>query len=120
MPGKKIISIRFRNDDPADMKLYELLEREAGISASLASVAKARIRESYQSGEQNDGNMEFQEKLVRAVREEIQKSGMQMAGTFIACMNGKGMAQADISADENRLPDKSGELPNGAFDFLEQ
>jgi hypothetical protein len=39
---------------------------------SLASVAKARIRDSYES----EGNKEFQEKVVTAVREEIQKSCM--------------------------------------------
>jgi hypothetical protein len=116
MYGKKTISIRFHNESESDMKLYRLLEDEAGNVTSLASVAKARIRDSYES----KGNKEFQEKVVTAVREEIQKSCMQMAGMLISGTNTGYATPTDTADVENGLPKESVEIPQGAFDFLEQ
>ena len=58
MADKKVISIRFHMDSREDMELYERLEQEAGTSASLASVVKAKIRDCYNrqdNKEQNTG-----------------------------------------------------------------
>jgi hypothetical protein len=116
MYGKKTISIRFHSESESDMRLYELLEDEAGNVTSLASVAKARIRDSYESKE----NKEFQEKVVTAVREEIQKSCMQMAGMLLSGTNKGCETPANTAVVENGLPKESVEIPQGAFDFLEQ
>jgi hypothetical protein len=120
MAEKKIISIRFHKDSKADMELYKMLEEEAGSSSSLAAVAKARIRDSYQSAAEGCGSNGFQEQILTAVREEMQQSGIKIAGALISCMNGTGGAlQYSPEDGENRLPEESGELPNGALDFLD-
>ena len=54
MSRKKVISIRFHTDSKEDMELYEWLEQEAGISASLASIVKARLKDSYNKQEQKE------------------------------------------------------------------
>jgi hypothetical protein len=120
MGERKIISIRFHKDNKADIELYRLLEEEAGCSASLASVAKARIKDSYQPKGLGCHNVDFQEQIITAVREEMQHSVIKMVGTLISCMNGAGeTVQFQPKDMENILPEESGELPSGALDFLD-
>jgi hypothetical protein len=102
------------------MELYRLLEEEAGCSASLASVAKARIKDSYQPKGFGCDNEDFQEQIITAVREEMQQSVIKMVGTLISSMNGAGETlQFQTKEMESRLPEDSGELPSGALDFLD-
>ena len=84
MPRKRVISIRFCAESKEDMELYARLEQEAGTSASLASVVKARLKASYARQEL----IEFQEKIVEAVREEIQESGMKVIETLLSNSDG--------------------------------
>ena len=116
MSEKKVISIRFCTESKEDMELYALLEQEAGTAASLASIVKARIKDSYDRHELMNRNTELQEKIVEAVREEIQESGMKMIGTLLSNMDGGNMFQPIV---RSILPEKSKELPSGALDFLE-
>ena len=54
------------------------------------------------------------------VREEIQELSMKMIGTMISGSNrvNENVMQS-ISFEEDKLPEKSEELPIGALDFLE-
>lgn len=123
MADKKVISIRFHSDNKEDMELYGRLEQEAGSSASLASVVKAKIRDSYIAKNQAAGaagTAELQEQIVSTIREEMQQSGMKMIGALLSGMNGTGgMVQTISITEESKLPEESGELPSGALDFLE-
>ena len=116
MSDKKVISIRFCTESKEDMKLYARLEQEAGSSASLASVVKARIEGSYNRQELMNRSTELQEKIVEAVREEIQKSGLKVIGTLLSNMDGVNMVQSIIPST---LPEKSETLPRGVLNFLE-
>ncbi len=120
MSGKKVISIRFHGDSKEDMELYERLELEAGTSASLASVVKARLKDSYNKQEQTDQNNGLQDRIVAVVREEMQESSMKLVGAILSGMAGTGGALPIVSTvDEDKLPEKSEDLPNGALEFLE-
>ena len=120
MSDKKVISIRFALDNKEDMELYKRLELEAGNSASLASVVKSKIRESYNLQDMREQNASLKDKLVDVVREEIQGSSMKLVGAIISGMNSNGTTIISITdSDDNKLPDKSVELPEGALDFLE-
>jgi len=120
MAGKRVISIRFHGDSKEDMELYERLELEAGTSASLASVVKARLKDSYRKQEQTDQNNGLQDKIIAVVREEMQESGMKLVGAILSGMAGTGEALPILpTTDEDKLPEKSEDLPNGALDFLE-
>ena len=121
MLGKKVISIRFHTDSKEDMELYEKLEQEAGVSASLASVVKAKIRDCYNRQDNKEQNTGLQDRLVAVVREEMQESGMKLVGAILSGMvggNGGTVISSSIVTKEN-LPEKSEELPVGALDFLE-
>lgn len=120
MSGKKVISIRFHADNKKDMELYERLELEAGSAASLASVVKARIRDSYNKKEQSDQSNGLQDKIIAVVREEIREFGMKLVGAILSGMavTGGGVLMSS-TVDESKLPEKSEDLPNGALDFLE-
>ena len=122
MAGKKVISIRFHTDNKEDMKLYEQLEMEAGGSASIASVVKAKIRDSYLKQERNEQNTGLQDRLVAVVREEMQESGMKLVGAILSGMaggNGVTVAVPQPIVEKENLPEKSEELSIGALDFLE-
>ena len=120
MSGKKVISIRFHADSREDMELYERLELEAGSSASLASVVKARIKDSYNKQEQTDQSNGLQDKIIAVVREEMQESGMKLVGAILSGMAGTGgVIPVKPMVDESKLPEKSEDLPNGALEFLE-
>ena len=123
MLGKKVISIRFHTDSKEDMELYEKLEQEAGVSASLASVVKAKIRDFYNKQDDKEQNNDLQDRLVAVVREEMQESGMKLIGAILSGMGanyGTKLTVVPISVDEkDNLPEKSEELPIGALDFLE-
>lgn len=120
MADKRVISIRFHSDNKEDMELYERLEQEAASSASLASVVKAKIRDSYIAENQIVGITELQEQIVSTIRQEMQQSGMKMIGALLSGMNGTGgMVQTISITEESKLPEESGELPSGALDFLE-
>ena len=123
MADKKVISICFHTDNKEDMELYERLEIEAGASASIASVVKAKIRDSYLKQESNEQNTGLQDRLVAVVREEMQESGMKLVGAILSGMganNGTNLTVVPISVDgKDNLPKKSEELPMGALDFLE-
>ena len=123
MSGKKVISIRFHMDNKEDMELYERLEQEAGTSASLASVVKAKIRDSYNRQDNKEQNTGLQDRLVAVVREEMQESGMKLVGAILSGMganHGTNLTVVPISvAEKDNLPEKSEELPIGALDFLE-
>ena len=123
MADKKVISIRFHMDSREDMELYGRLEQEAGTSASLASVVKAKIRDSYNRQDSKEKNNSLQDRLAAAVREEIQESVMRLGGAILSSMganNGTNLTVVPISvAEKDNLPEKSEELPIGALDFLE-
>lgn len=120
MADKRVISIRFHKDNKEDMELYERLEQEAGSSASLAAVVKAKIKNSYSVKNQMEGTAELQEQIVSTIRMEMQESGMKMIGALLAGMNSTGgMVQTIPITEESKLPEESGELPSGALDFLE-
>ena len=118
MADKKVISIRFHMDSREDMELYEWLEQEAGISASLASVVKARLKDSHNKQEQQSDGL--QDKIIAVVREEIQESGMKLVGAILSGMAGTvGTFPIVPAVEEDKLPEKSEDLPSGALDFLE-
>lgn len=120
MTEKKVISIRFHADSNEDMKLYERLEQEAGTSASLASVVKARIKDSYNRQDQEEQSNGLVDKIITVVREEIQESSMKLIGAIFSGMVGTGGAIPSIPVvEEDKLPEKCESLPNGALDFLE-
>lgn len=120
MSRKKVISIRFHTDSKEDMELYEWLEQEAGISASLASVVKARLKDSYNKQEQKEQSDGLQDKIIAVVREEIQESGMKLVGAILSGMAGTvGTFPIVPIVEEDKLPEKSEDLPSGALDFLE-
>ena len=123
MLGKKVISIRFHTDSKEDMELYEKLEQEAGVSVSLASVVKAKIRDFYNKQDDKEQNNDLQDRLVAVVREEMQESGMKLVGAILSGMganHGTKLTVVPVSVDEkDNLPEKSEELPIGALDFLE-
>ena len=120
MADKKVISIRFHMDSREDMELYERLEKEAGMSASLASVVKAKIRDFYNKQEDKEQNIDLQDRLVAVVREEMHEFGIKLIGAILSGMgrnDGSAMMLSGTNADS--LPEKSEELPMGALDFLE-
>lgn len=124
MAEKRTISIRFHKDNKADMQLYKLLEEEAGASSSIASVAKARIRDSYNRRNYSCNDVELQDKIVATIREEMHVSGLKIAGVLLSGIN---KADCMMSVDsenheseESRLPEESTDLPSGALDFLEE
>ena len=123
MADKKVISIRFHMDSKEDMELYERLEQEAGVSASLASVVKSKLKDFYKSQDSNKKNTGLQDRLVDVVREEMQESGMKLVGVILSGMganNGTNLTVVPVAvAEKNNLPEKSEELPMGALDFLE-
>ena len=123
MSDKKVISIRFHMDSKGDRELYQRLEQEAGTTVSLASVVKAKIRDSYNREDTWDKEIGLQDRLVAVVREEMQESGMRLVGAILSGMgvnNGINVTAIPISvADIDNLPEKSEELPVGALDFLE-
>ena len=82
MADKKVISIRFHMDSKEDRELYQRLEQEAGSSASLASVVKAKIRQSYDRKDNCHKDTGLQDRLVAVVREEIQELGMKLVEHF--------------------------------------
>ena len=119
MEEKKVISIRFHMDNKEDRELYEWLELEAGTSSSLASVVKAKIRDSYKKMAGNELNIGLQDKLVAVVREEMQESGMKLVGAVLSGMVGSSGTVMTSSVEiKQNLPEKSEELPDGALDFL--
>ena len=117
MADKKVISIRFHNSSDEDMELYEKLENEALNGGSLASVAKARIKLSYENATDSD----LKEQIVEIIQDEIQKSSMKIVGALLAGVNG-GVSTENIveshSESGTQLPEQSTDLPNGALDFL--
>lgn len=118
MADKKVISIRFHMDNKEDVELYKYLEMEAGATASLASVVKAKIRDSY-----NKANNSLQDSILAVIREEMQELCMKLVGAVLSGMVGMDRANGAVKSvsmvDEGNLPEKSEELPNGALDFLE-
>ena len=120
MADKKVISIRFHMDSREDMEIYKRLEKEAGTSASLASVAKSRIRDFYNRQDGKEQNIDLQDRLVAVVREEMQESGMKLVGAILSGMAGSsGAVMLSPAVDKDNLPEKSEDLPMGALDFLE-
>lgn len=116
MSEKKVISIRFSTDNESDMELYLRMEKEAGMSASLASIAKARIKESYDKQDIQKQNMELLEMIAETIRKEIQGVNIKTSSAYTYAMR----ERVEISQmDESKLPEKSENLPYGALDFLE-
>ena len=117
MADKKVISIRFHNNSDEDMELYEKLEHEALNGGSLASVAKARIKSSYETATDSD----LKEQIVEVIQDEMQKFSMKMVGALLAGSK-SGVSTENIvesqSESNSQLPEQSADLPNGAFDFL--
>lgn len=116
MSEKRVISIRFCMDNKEDMEIYVRLEKEAGKSASLASIVKSRIRDSYREEDVGYRSAEFMEKIAEVIRKEMQESGMQMIHSLSSYI---GKVDELDRKEENKLPEISEELPNGALDFLE-
>ena len=119
MADKKVISIRFALDNKEDMELYRHLELEASNSASLASVVKSKIRDYYNREDMTQQSASLNDRLIVAVREEIQESSMKLVGAIISGMTGNGATIIPVTnSDDNELPEMSNELPDGALDFL--
>ena len=120
MADKKVISIRFHIDNKEDMELYNRLVLEAGTTASLAYVVKSRVRDSYNQQDEYKYSHDLYDGIITAVREEIQELSIKMIGTMISGSNrvNENVMQS-ISFEEDKLPEKSEELPIGALDFLE-
>lgn len=120
MADKKVISIRFHIDNKEDMELYRRLELEAGNSASLASVVKSRVRDSYNKQDGYKYSHDLYDGIINAVREEIQELSIKMIDAMISGGNrvNENVMQS-ITFEEDKLPEKSEELPIGALDFLE-
>ena len=119
MADKKVISIRFALDNKEDMELYKRLDLEAGNSASLASVVKSKIRESYNLQDMREQNASLKDKLVDVVREEIQRSSIKLVGAIISgIINNGATVMPMTNPNDNTLPEKCEELPDGALDFL--
>lgn len=122
MADKKVISIRFHIDNKEDMELYNRLVLEAGMTASLASVVKDKIRDCYNRQDNKEQNTGLQDRLVAVVREEMQESGMKLVGAILSGMranNETNLTVIPISVvEKDNLPEKSEELPMGALDFL--
>ena len=120
MADKKVISIRFHIDNKEDMELYNRLVLEAGSTASLAYVVKSRVRDSYNQQDEYKYSHDLYAGIITTVREEIQELSMKMIGTMISGSNrvNENVMQS-ISFEEDKLPEKSEELPIGALDFLE-
>lgn len=61
--------------------------------------------------------------IITAVREEIQELSIKMIGTMISGIFGSNRVNENIisilNIDEEKLPEKSEELPIGALNFLE-
>ena len=117
MADKKVISIRFHNSSDEDMELYEKLENEALNGGSLASVAKARIKLSYENANDSD----LKEQIVEIIQKKKKKSSMKIVGALLAGVNG-GVSTENIvesqSGNDTQLPEQSADLPSGALDFL--
>jgi hypothetical protein len=59
--------------------------------------------------------------MIAVIREEMQKSCMKITGALLSCRNDTdNMVHIKAEAEENVLPEKSVDLPNGALDFLNQ
>ena len=117
---KKVISIRFHTDSKEDMQLYEKLEREAGNSSSLAYVAKSRMEKAYEHEDEYNQNQALQDRIVEAVREEMQQAGMKIIDSLVSVIKGfSGTVALSTINGGNELPEESEELPKGALDFLE-
>lgn len=117
MADKKVISIRFHNSSDEDMELYGKLENEALNGGSLASVAKARIKSSYENATDSD----LKEQIVEIIQDEMQKSSMKIVGALLAGVNGgistEYIVESQIESN-SQLPEQSADLPSGALDFL--
>jgi len=117
---KKVISIRFHTDSIEDMKLYECLEREAGNTSSLAYVVKLRLGRSYGYEAENNRDQELQNRIIEAVREEMQQAGIKIVDSLFSVLKGvEGAVTLSVMDEGNKLPEISEKLPNGALDFLE-
>lgn len=123
MADKKVISIRFHIDNKEDMELYNRLVLEAGTTASLAYVVKSRVRDSYNQRDEYKYSHDLYDGIITAVREEIQELSIKMIGTMISGIFGSNRVNENIisilNIDEEKLPEKSEEMPIGALDFLE-
>lgn len=121
MADKKVISIRFYNGSNEDTELYEKLEQEAMNGGSLARVAKARIKSSYEYEEKNNTHSDLREQIVEIIQDEMQKSSMKIVGAILSGVNGGVSTEnvAEIQEESgNQLPEKTTDLPNVALDFL--
>ena len=91
------------------MELYEKLEQEAGASASLASVVKAKIRDFYNKQDDKEQNNDLQDRLVAVVREEMQESGMKLVGAILSGMvggNGGTVISSSIEGHQRMMSTK--------------
>ena len=120
MEDKKVISIRFHMENEGDRQLYEELEKEAGISASLAFIVKMKLKEAYFRNRENSKEMYLQDTLIAVIKEEMQEYGMKLIGAMVSGMSGpERKVTVPLDGKEDTLPEKSEELPEGALDFLE-
>ena len=89
-------------------------------TAPLAYVVKSRVRDSYNKQDEYKYSHDLYDGIITTVREEIQELSMKMIGTMISGSKrvNENVMQS-ISFEEDKLPEKSEELPIGALDFLE-
>lgn len=119
MTEKKTISVRFCMENQDDEDLYECIEQEAGGGSSLASIVKTRLKRSYEYETEVNKKQEFQNEMIMAVRDEIQNSGMRLIGVLLSSINGgAGDSSAEPEREEEKLPEKGGEIPENLFEFL--
>lgn len=124
MGEKLVITVRF-NPEGTEAELYRKIQQEkrcAGLSTP--EYVKSVLSEHFAGVErENDGRIILQEireaadRLEKVIKEELQEKEADL----IRAIGSMPMPE-DISVEEQkgaRLPEMSGEIPQGALDFLD-
>ena len=121
--NQKSVFIRFNMDDKSDKELYQRLTESVGSAASLTAYVKRIIEEYFALNIRMTDRQQFQDRMVSAVREEMQLQGMKLVGALLAGIGtaGNPMPQKEAAPEEAKLPEICERLPDelsSVLDFI--
>ena len=126
MGEKLVITVRF-NPEGTEAELYRKIQQGKRCAGLSTPEYVKSVLSGYFAGveRQNDGRIVLQEireaadRLEKVIKEELQE---KEADLIRAIGRAGGSMPEDISVEEQkgaRLPEMSGEIPQGALDFLD-
>lgn len=126
MGEKLVITVRF-NPEGTEAELYRKIQQGKQCAGLSTPEYVKSVLSGYFAGveRQNDGRIVLQEireaadRLEKVIKEELQE---KEADLIRAIGRAGGSMPEDISVEEQkgaRLPEMSGEIPQGALDFLD-